>query len=655
MSSKTVVVLAAAAVVSVALTHMWWKRKRSAMRANVLVIGGGGREHTLAWKLSQSKKVGKVFVCPGNGGTEDTNRHISNVPCDISNHAAVVALCKRLNVQLVVVGPEQPLADGLVDSLVAAGVPTFGPTKKAAQIEASKAFSKEFMTRHKIPTARFANFTDYSKAIKYVDEVGHDVVIKASGLAAGKGVMMTYTKEEARKAVKEIMIDKIFGEAGREIVIEEMMEGPEASILSLSDGKTVVCMAAAQDHKRIHNGDKGANTGGMGAYCPAPIVTPLLAREIEEKIAIPCIQGMRQEGAPFVGCLFIGVMLTKDGPRCLEFNARFGDPETEVVLPLIDDEKGDDLFTILYACTNSSLSLVTITMKPMSAATVVMAAAGYPAAYEKGVVIEGTDAVKAAIVFHAGTTRVGDALVTNGGRVLTVTGIADTLKQAVDAAYAGVKQISFAGAQYRTDIAHRALANTHTEPLRIGVLGSTNGTDMEAIVAAIKSGELNARIVVVVSNVENAGILNKARTHKLTGVWIGSKGWTREEFDRVLTKVLQTHGVEIVCLIGFMRILSPLFITEWRHKVLNVHPSLLPAFAGGMDTNVHQSVLNAKVPETGCTIHWVDETVDGGEIVLQKKCQVVAGETVDTLKAKVQELEGQAFVEVLKKIQSKTL
>lgn len=623
--------------------------------ATVLVVGSGGREHALSWKIAQSPHVARVLVLPGNGCTASPNTSgsgkISNLAEDVKNHSAVIASCVQHTVELVVVGPEDPLAEGLADSLVQAGLKCFGPSKAAAEIEASKAFSKDFMARHMIPTAEFKNFTDYDAAIAYIDQVKHNVVIKASGLAAGKGVLLPANKEEARQAVKEVMVDKAFGAAGNEVVIEEFMEGPEASIFAFSDGTHFVCMPAAQDHKRIGNCDTGLNTGGMGAYCPAPVVTPELAKQIETTIVKPAVQGLKAEGKPFVGCLFTGVMLTAKGPMTLEYNCRFGDPETEVVLPLLDDENGNDLYEILLACASGTLDKMDVRWKSEHAATIVMASEGYPEKYPKGLIISGIEKAnthEGTRVFAAGVGGgQGAPLVTSGGRVLTVTGQGKSLIKAVQRAYTGVHEISFQGAQYRHDIAYRALPPARK--LRLGVLGSTRGTDMQAIIDAINGGRLTcATIEVVVSNVKSAGILDKAKTHGLNHNFVSGKGKTREEFDALVTAKLEEHKVDLVLLIGFMRIVSKEFCTRWSQRAMNVHPSLLPLHAGGMDCNVHEEVLAAKESETGCTIHWVTTEVDCGGIVLQKRCGVEPNDSVDTLKAKVQTLEGVAFLEVIR-------
>ncbi|KAJ2855050.1 Bifunctional purine biosynthetic protein ade1 [Coemansia erecta] len=424
---------------------------------NVLVVGSGGREHALAWALAKSSKVGKVFVAPGNGGTANASAKIENVPIghEKSDFPSLVEFAQSHNVGLVVPGPEQPLVDGIADSFKKVGMAVFGPSAKAARMEGSKAFSKDFMQKHGIPTAAYGNFTDYDEARQFVQSASFDVVIKASGLAAGKGVIIPKTKEEALDALKSVMVDREFGSAGDEVVIEELLVGQEISILSVSDGYTVDSFPAAQDHKRAYDNDEGPNTGGMGAYAPAPVATPQILKSIHETVLQKSIDGMRKDGFPFVGCLFTGFMLTADGPKLLEYNCRFGDPETEVVLPLLDD--ACDLSDVFLAAAEGRLDAVPLAFKKGYAATVIMASGGYPGSYSKGHAIAFGQPPQGAQVFHAGTKLNGDTAVTSGGRVLAVTGVSSTLREALDRAYACVKTVSFEGGFCRSDIGFRAI------------------------------------------------------------------------------------------------------------------------------------------------------------------------------------------------------
>ena len=423
---------------------------------SLLVIGNGGREHALAWKLAQSPRVARVLVAPGNGGTALAGGKISNVPVAADDIATLVRLAKEENIDLVVVGPEAPLAAGAVDAFQAADIRCFGPSQAAAQLESSKAFSKAFMQRHDIPTARYAVFTDFEQALAYTQSVDHPVVIKASGLAAGKGVLLPETADEAESALRQIMTDRAFGAAGDEVVIEERLAGPEASLLAFSDGRTVALMPPAQDHKRVYDGDLGPNTGGMGAYAPAPVMTAELIDEARRTVLKATIDGMRVEGTPYIGILYAGLMLTTGGIKVLEFNCRFGDPETQVILPLL----ADDLLDVFDACLDGTLDQWDVRWREGATATVVAASEGYPGPYPKGREITGlaeAEALSDVAVFHAGTTLAPDGRVlTDGGRVLAVTATDDTLPAALDRAYDAMGRIHFPGMHYRRDIGANA-------------------------------------------------------------------------------------------------------------------------------------------------------------------------------------------------------
>ena len=427
--------------------------------ATVLVIGSGGREMAQACALAKSSLVAKVLVAPGNGGTNGCHPKISNL-ADVkdSDIAGLVQAAKQHAVSLVAVGPEAPLVAGIADALAEEGIPCFGPTKAAAELENSKAWMKDFFTRHGLPTARFVTFTDFAAAKAHVESIDYPVVVKCSGLAGGKGVLMPTNKEETIDALKQVMVDKAFGSAGDECVVEECMYGPECSVLAFCDGKTAVCMPGAQDHKRALDGDQGLNTGGMGAYAPCPCLTPELAKEAAA-IVQKTVTALASEGRRYVGVLFAGLMLTTEGPRLLEYNCRMGDPETQVVLPLLSS----DLFAIMKACTEGKLAETEVRWSSASAATVVMAAHGYPGSYKKGAPISGLEAAGAmegVTVYHAGTKASSDGgVLCNGGRVLAVTGVGSDLKDAVGKAYAAVGAIKFEceeGAMYRTDIAAKS-------------------------------------------------------------------------------------------------------------------------------------------------------------------------------------------------------
>lgn len=418
---------------------------------NVLVVGSGGREHAIVWKVNQSPNLKKLFVLPGNPGTAELAENVVGVTVD--DHAAIAAFCKSKSIDLVIVGPEAPLAAGLVDSLSTVGIHCFGPKRAAAEIESSKAFAKDFMARHNIPTARYAIFSDFDETVRHLESIDYPVVIKASGLAAGKGVILPETVEEARSALRTILLDKAFGNAGNEVVIEERLSGPEVSLMAFTDGMTVVPMLPAQDHKRLLDGDEGPNTGGMGAYAPAPIFTIEMMNEAIEQVLIPAVNGLRNEGIPFVGVLYAGLMLTPNGIRVLEFNSRFGDPETQVVLPLLET----DLLEIAEACANGSLADVDIRWKDEAAVCVVLASKGYPEKVESGKWSTVGELPGNMICFHAGTKMENGRLITSGGRVFGLIAWADELETAVHDVYSNIGKISFDGMQHRKDIAHRAL------------------------------------------------------------------------------------------------------------------------------------------------------------------------------------------------------
>ena len=421
---------------------------------NILLVGSGGREHALAWKMSASPRLGRLWVAPGNAGTARLGPNVVNVDISVEDVPSLVAFAVEKRVDLAVVGPEAPLAAGLGDALRAAGIAVFGPSQAAAEIESSKAFSKDFMARHGIPTARYGVFRSHDEALKHLLGIDYPVVIKASGLAAGKGVIVPDCADDAEAALRQIMLDREFGSAGDEVVIEERLTGPEVSVLAFSDGETVRVMPPAQDHKRVGDGDTGLNTGGMGAYAPAPIATNAFLDDVSRNVLQRAIDGMREEGRRFVGVLYAGLMLTPDGPRVLEFNARFGDPETQVILPLLET----DLVDVLDACAHGRLAEIDLAWKPGAAACVVMASEGYPGAFPKGRPISGLDgSVEDAYVFHAGTTEREGQVVTAGGRVLAVSGWGSDIAAALARAYAAVSGVSFDGAHFRRDIGWRAL------------------------------------------------------------------------------------------------------------------------------------------------------------------------------------------------------
>jgi len=439
------------------------------MSLNILIVGNGGREHALVWKLSQSKIVKHIFVAPGNGGT-DLFPNVTNVPINSSkeNFTKLAKFAQENDVGLVIPGPEQPLVEGITTIFNKIGILVFGPSEKAALLEGSKTFSKDFMSKHNIPTAEYKNFKDFDLAKAYIESVSHNVVIKATGLAGGKGVLIPKSKQEAIESLRKIIIEKEFGDAGDEVVIEEFLEGDEISILTLSDGYTWFNLPPAQDHKRIGDGDTGLNTGGMGAYAPAPIATPQLQKEIDEMIIKPSIEGFRRDGFPFKGVLFTGIIITATGPKVLEYNVRFGDPETQTVLPLLTDDT--DLAEVMLACAEGRLDSVKIDVKKdQFSTTVVIAAGGYPESYKKNdeIIIKNQSNSNSnlnSLIFHAGTIKNDEGkILTNGGRVIASTSISSTLQDAVKKAYEGVDKIEFLNKYNRKDIAHRAFRDLNNK------------------------------------------------------------------------------------------------------------------------------------------------------------------------------------------------
>ena len=414
----------------------------------VLVVGSGGREHAICWKLKQSPKVTGLFCAPGNGGIAQIARCVDVKATDVDG---MVKWAKENAMDFVVVAPDDPLALGMVDALEEAGISAFGPRASAAVIEASKAFSKELMKKYHIPTARYETFTSLDKALAYIEEQGAPIVVKADGLALGKGVVVAATVDEAKTAAREMMEDKKFGPSGSTVVIEECMTGPEVTVLAFADGEHVYPMPASQDHKRAYDGNRGPNTGGMGAISPPPQYTPEIAQRCMDEIFLPTIAALKAEGRPFQGVIYFGLMLTPDGPKVVEYNARFGDPECQAVLSLLES----DLMDILMACRGGTLDKVDIHWKDAAACCLVLASGGYPVKYQSGYPISGLEEAErlGATVFHAGTKQADNGeILTAGGRVLGVTATGDTLEQAIEKAYAAAKPISFQDMHFRTDI-----------------------------------------------------------------------------------------------------------------------------------------------------------------------------------------------------------
>lgn len=489
----------------------------------ILVVGSGGREHALVWKIAQSKKVKSVYCAPGNAGIADLATCVDIKADDIEG---LLAFATEEAIDLTVVGPEAPLAEGIVDIFEKKGLKVFGASKKAAQLEASKSFSKNLMNKYSIPTAEGKSFTSYNGAVTYVKSLGAPLVVKADGLAAGKGVLICHTEKEALKALDTIMKDKAFGEAGSKVVIEECLIGEEASFLALTDGETVIPLPSSQDHKRIFDNDEGPNTGGMGAYSPAPLVDNFMHDKIMNEVMIPTVKAMAAEGTPYKGILYAGLMIDRDKIKVLEFNARFGDPEAQ---PLMMRLKSD-IVPLMEACIDGTLDQHEMEIDDRATVCVVMAAGGYPSKYAKGKVISGLDAaakMKDVVVFHAGTSFKGKQVTTSGGRVLGVTALGDTVEKAIKKAYQAVAKIKWDKAFYRKDIGQKALDRLNTKPVVGIIMGSDSDFNvMKEAIAPLKKFGIPFEMTVASAHrtPETAGIFASTARERGIKVIIAAAG-----------------------------------------------------------------------------------------------------------------------------------
>lgn len=418
---------------------------------NLLVIGSGGREHSLVWKLSQDERVNNLYCAPGNQGMKEATL----LDLAFSDNAGLLEFALSNDIDLTIVGPELPLVNGIVDEFRANGLSIFGPTAKAAMLEGSKLYAKELMQKYSIPTSKYQSFENPEEALDYISDKTVPCVIKASGLAAGKGVLICNSVEEAERAVKSMLVDKVFGDAGNLIIIEELMEGEEASILVITDGQSHIILPSAQDHKRINDGDEGLNTGGMGAYSPAPIVTDEMMRKIDSTIVNPTLNAMNQENIPYTGVLYVGIMITTEGPKVVEYNVRFGDPEAQAIIPLI----GSEFLDLLLSSANGDISSITLSENSKSSTCIVLSSRGYPGSYKNGMQISGLDGIFSSdiVIFHAGTEKKDSTYSTNGGRVLSIVGLGVSLEASIKESYSGVSKIEFEGMHYRTDIGQKGL------------------------------------------------------------------------------------------------------------------------------------------------------------------------------------------------------
>lgn len=596
----------------------------------VLLIGNGGREHALAWKLSQSPLVEAIIAVPGNGGTATCPKTTNLASVSADDFPALVALAQQEKINLVVPGPEAPLVDGVETFFTNVGIPCFGPSMAAARMEGSKTFSKDFMKKHSIPTAAYENFSDYEQAKAYVDSVNHDIVIKATGLAAGKGVIIPTTKEEAHQALREIMCDRAFGSAGDEVVIEEFLTGDELSILSFCDGYTIKSLPPAQDHKRIFDGDQGPNTGGMGCYAPTNIATPQLVAKIDKEILEPTIAGMRNDRFPFKGVLFTGLMITPNGPKVLEYNVRFGDPETQTVLPLLSEDT--DLAEIMLACAKGYLSSVDIKILPKFSATVVVAAGGYPGSYAKGIPMTvGTPEAGSGItIFHAGTKLAGSQLQTSGGRVIAANAVGPSLEEAVKRAYEeGIKLIQFENMFYRKDIAHRAFRKSGAAPsagltyAQAGVSIDAGNELVEMIKKAVRStarpgadaeiGGFGGEVDLEAAGYPNAPVLVGAIDGVGTKLIIAQ---TMNKHDTVGIDLVAMNVNDLV-----VQGAEPVMFLDY-YSCSKLHPADAAAFVSGVAVGCKQSncaLVGGETAEMPGIYHGDDYDAAGAAIGVMKK------------------------------------
>lgn len=549
----------------------------------VLLIGSGGREHAIAWKLNQSPLLTQLYITPGNVGMLPLG---ILVPLNVEDSAGIVAFAIKENIDLVVIGPEAALAAGVSDALRSHDIPVFGPSKAAAQMETSKRFSKEFMQRHQLPTARFASFTDYDKACDYLKNVQYPVVIKASGLAAGKGVILPEILEEGLDALQVMMVDSHFGTAGDEVIIEERLQGEEVSVLAFCDGKHVSVMPPAQDHKRLLDGDKGPNTGGMGSYAPAPCLTSEAIQEITKSILQPTIDGLFNEGIPYIGVLYAGLMLTEDGPRILEFNVRFGDPETQAILPLLES----DLLEIFLTCTQEKLDQIEIVWRDGTAVCVVLASAGYPEKPLTDFPISGLDLpIEDGTIFHAGTKHDGTQIVNAAGRVLGVTCWDTSLRTATERVYRAVTTISFKGMQYRKDIAQKGLKPLNNTTYQSAGVNIEAGNRAVSLMKKAVHSTYNDRVL---SNLGSFGGLFDISNLGESPVLVASTDGvgTKVELAARLNR-LQGVGEDIVnhCINDILvQGAKPLFFLDY-YATAKLKPELVAEIVSGMASACHEA------------------------------------------------------------------
>jgi phosphoribosylamine--glycine ligase len=617
---------------------------------SVLVVGSGAREHALAWKLRRSPDVDRLYVAPGNAGTRLV---AENVPAAVTDLNAIARLIEERDIDLTVIGPEVPLALGLADRLRANSRAVVGPDARAARIESSKAFAKTVMRRAGVPTARFGVFDKPAFAFRHLAETSYPLVVKADGLAAGKGVVVCQDIREARAAIEAIMIDRIHGAAGDRVVIEEALSGPEVSLLALVDGENVFPLPVAQDHKRLLDGDAGPNTGGMGAFAPVPFVNRAETAHLIALTMIPVVDMLAAMGTPYRGILFAGLMLTADGPRVLEYNCRLGDPEAQAVLPLL----ADDLLPWLEAVAGGSLAGFSADGPRLTGETavgVVLASSGYPERPQLGAIVEGLDAVSDdSLVFHAGTSvDAKGRVITAGGRVLTLVATGSTIEEAAQEAYRA--PVRFEGMQRRSDIGRnpsppgplsiKGREGDRSAP-RIGVLASGEGSNLQAIIDACRDGAIDAEIAIVVSHNPMAQALSRAEHAGIPAFTVPLQDRrdpvARRRHEQRLLELLAPLDLDLLVLAGWMRILSADFLARCPCPLINVHPALLDPVSIPVLRGAHavRDAIALGLPYTGVSVHVVTPEVDAGPVILSEPVEIHTNDDEESLYRRIKVVE----------------
>lgn len=647
----------------VSLVFILWISKEIIiiMGKNVLIIGSGGREHALGWKLKQSKHVENIYFVPGNGGTAKLGE---NIKINSSNTLGLLKFAKKNKIDLTVVGPEDTLNLGIVDKFQRSGLLIFGPTKKASKLESSKGWFLKFAQRHKIPVPKFRVFSSYERAVSFVDSCSWgDIVIKADGLAGGKGVVLPKTKEEAMVVLKEMIVKGKFNESGRKVVIQERLYGEEVSVMAFCDGINIKVLTPAQDHKKVNDGDKGPNTGGMGAFSPVPMLNKKQLDMIEQKILMPTVDGMRKEGSPFKGLLFAGLIITRFGPVVLEYNVRFGDPETQVQLLMLKS----DLFSHLFACARGKLASEKVEFNKGFAVTVVLACLGYPGFYTKGQLIHGLDqdCPKDIIIFHAGTKLTQGQHFSIGGRVLNISTRAGSLKTAIKKTYEAIdnKTVYFKSMHYRKDIGAKALVK---RIFRVVILISGIGSTMEQIIKASKNEELmGVKVVGVISSDKTAHGIRKARK---MGVSVKLINPNDKNFAGKLLKLIDSFKPDLVSQNGWLPLTPTNVIKKYNNKIINQHPAPLdPEHRIGKDYDFGGFGMYGLVPHiaiinfrnlvkrdvyTEATVHLVTEKYDQGPVVGRRELKITKSDTPESLQKKLLPIEHETVINVIRKFAS---